>query len=133
MARAACTGGVYMFRSSGLLAILRSRKIENTNVTKPSSMAMRSGAALAAFTLMALIPDHGWAGDTATFRPLHQFDSPTDGAFPQGALLRDAAGNLYGTTTSGGGGDGTVFKIDSAGHETVLFDFINFFSGSSPA
>src|SRR5205823_7572313 len=54
-------------------------------------------------------------------------------AFPQGALLRDAAGNLYGTTTSGGGGDGTIFKIDSTGCETVLFDFTNFVSGSSPA
>ena len=102
-----------MLKSIGLLATLR--------------------AALVSFTLMAVIPDHSWAVDTATFTPLHQFDSPTDGAFPQGALLRDAAGNLYGTTTSGGGGDGTIFKIDSTGRETVLFDFTNFVSGSSPA
>jgi len=48
----------------------------------------------------------------------------TDGAFPYGGLVRDAAGNLYGTTSSGGAGNGgTVFKVDSTGHETVLYSF----------
>jgi uncharacterized repeat protein (TIGR03803 family) len=82
---------------------------------------------------MTLIPEHSWADDATTFTPLHQFDSQTDGKFPQGALLRDSAGNLYGTTTSGGGGDGTVYKIDSAGNETVLFDFADFVTGTFPA
>jgi uncharacterized repeat protein (TIGR03803 family) len=36
----------------------------------------------------------------------------------------DPAGNLYGTTTSGGAyGFGTVFKLDSSGNETVLYSF----------
>src|SRR5207302_4215627 len=36
----------------------------------------------------------------------------TDGASPQAGLIQDAAGNLYGTTSIGGGnGGGTVFKI----------------------
>jgi hypothetical protein len=56
-----------MFKSTELFAILRCHKIEETNVTKPSSVAKRSGAALAVLTLMALIPDHGWADDSATF------------------------------------------------------------------
>ncbi len=35
-----------------------------------------------------------------------------DGAQPYGGLIADAAGNLYGTTASGGTTDfGTVFKI----------------------
>lgn len=45
---------------------------------------------------------------------LHSFNPPTDGGTPTGTLLRDAAGNLYGTTTYGGNnsyGLGTVFKI----------------------
>ena len=48
-----------------------------------------------------------------------------DGAYPMGALLRDAAGNLYGTTTGGGGqkNNGTVFKIDSKGNFTRLHSF----------
>ena len=68
-----------------------------------------------------------------TLTPLHNFTGAPDGAFPEGALLRDAAGNLYGTTNSGGSGDGTVFKIDSTGTESVLFSFSILGSGGTPA
>jgi uncharacterized repeat protein (TIGR03803 family) len=49
-----------------------------------------------------------------------------DGAHPSfGGLVMDAAGNLYGTTDSGGacGAEsacGVVFKLDQSGNETVL-------------
>ena len=56
-----------------------------------------------------------------TFTPLHQFNGqPGDGAFPQGSVIRDSAGNLYGTTIN----TGSVFKIDSTGKESVLL-FLN--------
>jgi uncharacterized repeat protein (TIGR03803 family) len=44
---------------------------------------------------------------------LHSFGvSSTDGSEPEGSLIQDADGNLYGTTFMGGAnGDGTVFKI----------------------
>ena len=44
---------------------------------------------------------------------LHSFPaSLTDGAGPFGGLVRDAAGNLYGTTQGGGAsGQGVVFKL----------------------
>jgi uncharacterized repeat protein (TIGR03803 family) len=43
---------------------------------------------------------------------LHRFHKEPDGDFPNGELVRDAAGNLYGTTTSGGAhGSGVVFKL----------------------
>jgi uncharacterized repeat protein (TIGR03803 family) len=46
------------------------------------------------------------------------------GANPYGGLVSDAAGNLYGTTIYGGSyGQGLVFKLDSAGKETVLHNF----------
>ncbi len=43
---------------------------------------------------------------------LHDFNQ-TDGANPEGGLIFDSAGNLYGTTSSGGVGTdgGTVFKL----------------------
>jgi uncharacterized repeat protein (TIGR03803 family) len=50
---------------------------------------------------------------------LYRFTGGADGANPNAELLQDAAGNLYGTTFRGGGGDknvcslgcGVVFKI----------------------
>ena len=55
-------------------------------------------------------------------------DGTTDGRTPYAGLIRDKAGNLYGTTYEGGGigcvdGCGTVFKVDTTGTETVLHSF----------
>jgi uncharacterized repeat protein (TIGR03803 family) len=62
---------------------------------------------------------------TGKERVLYAFAGPPDGQFPVATLIRDAVGNLYGTTFQGGfyGTGGTVFKIDSAGKETVLHSF----------
>jgi len=59
------------------------------------------------------------------FHVLHEFqDGPKDGASPMGALVRDQAGNLYGTTGFGGTNElGVVYKIDASGAESVLFSF----------
>ena len=56
---------------------------------------------------------------------LHNFAGGSDGWLPIGAsLVRDSAGNLYGTTPQGGSNDfGVVFKIDTRGNETVLHTF----------
>jgi hypothetical protein len=35
----------------------------------------------------------------------------TDGSSPQGSLILDSAGNLYGTAESGSFGDGVVFEV----------------------
>ena len=44
--------------------------------------------------------------------------------FPEAGLVRDSQGNFYGTTFSAGAfGKGTVFKVDTAGNETVLSSF----------
>lgn len=72
-----------------------------------------------------------------TFTVLHSFTAGTDGAVPN-PIIRDAQGNLYGTTRFGGivscGEDtcGTVYKVDSAGNETVLYRFEGGTNGSNP-
>jgi len=54
------------------------------------------------------------------------------GADPEGTLIRDASGTLYGTTFLGGIDKyGAIFKLDPTGHETVLHNFIKT-DGSGP-
>src|SRR5579864_2147512 len=59
---------------------------------------------------------------------LHSFTFG-NGMQPMAGLLRDGAGNLYGTTLLGGDtkcykyGCGTAFKLDKAGKEQVLHKF----------
>jgi uncharacterized repeat protein (TIGR03803 family) len=55
---------------------------------------------------------------------LYSFNGGTDGAYPYASLVRDGEGNLYGTTNQGGAfGNGTVFKLDKYGNETLLHTF----------
>lgn len=68
---------------------------------------------------------------------LHSFTGGADGANPRAGLVRDAKGNLYGTTYRGGSGScvqgcGIVFKLDVAGNETVLYTFTGGADGSNP-
>jgi uncharacterized repeat protein (TIGR03803 family) len=69
---------------------------------------------------------------------LYAFKGGSDGDVPYGGLLLDTAGNLYGTTTSGGGtgctgyGCGTVFKLAPDGTETVLYAFQGESDGYQP-
>ena len=65
-----------------------------------------------------------------TFKVLHTFHgAPSDGEAPLGVLIRDTAGNLYGTTTEGGTGKcgttgcGTAFKLNKAGKLVWLHSF----------
>ena len=56
---------------------------------------------------------------------LYSFTGGADGGFPlEASLVRDSAGNLYGTTPQGGSSYfGVVFKIDPKGNETVIHTF----------
>jgi len=59
-----------------------------------------------------------------TFTTLYVFKGGTDGEGPIAGLVRDANGNLYGTTVQGGTSNaGTVFRLDTSGHEAVLYSF----------
>ena len=69
---------------------------------------------------------------------LYSFQNGPDGGYPFGPLIRDSAGNLYGTTDEGGDlscspgqgyGCGTVFKVDRYGNESALFTFTGETSG----
>jgi uncharacterized repeat protein (TIGR03803 family) len=64
---------------------------------------------------------------------VHGFNGPPDGWSPWAAPIHDKRGNYYATTWAGGAlGFGTVFKIDSAGKETILHNFVGGNDGSNP-
>ena len=67
---------------------------------------------------------------------LYNFTGGVDGGMPEGGLVRDGAGNLYGTTISGGNTNcapscGVVYKVTPAGQEQVLYSF-DTFTGAAP-
>ena len=67
---------------------------------------------------------------------LYTFTCGTDGGYPGilAGVILDASGNVYGTTSSGGESNaGVVYKVDTGGHETVLYSFKGLTDGSSPS
>jgi uncharacterized repeat protein (TIGR03803 family) len=62
------------------------------------------GGASGAGTLFSFKPGNG------KFTTEHVF-AISDGALPSGPLVADKAGTLYGVTSGGGSGHGTVFKL----------------------
>ena len=76
---------------------------------------------------------------------LYNFGGSSDGGGPSANLIRDAAGNLYGTTAGGGIdygsqpcdgtsdlGCGVVFKVTPSGQEAVLYTFTGGTDGGVP-
>jgi len=70
---------------------------------------------------------------------LYSFTGGSDGRSSVGGVIRDAKGNLYGTTNAGGdltcgppAGCGVVFKLTKAGKETVLYSFTGGSDGATP-
>lgn len=74
---------------------------------------------------------------TGKFTLLHDFSNDgSEGVAPNGGLVRDAAGNLYGTTqeaTLSGNIGGTIFRVNPTGKLTVLYNFDGLSNGAAPA
>src|SRR5258706_9022605 len=71
-------------------------------------------------------------GNAQSFNALYEFQGNSDGGGPND-VIRDSAGNLYGTTVTGGiAVYGTVFKLDTSGKKTTLYEFKGGTDGEQP-
>lgn len=62
-----------------------------------------------------------------TLNVLHEFHNTPDGSQSQAGLVRDVAGNLYGTTTAGGSyGSGIAFRLTQSGGSWILHKLYDF-------
>src|ERR1700676_595664 len=107
-------------------------------------LSRRQGAArVAPILVVVLLALVATTAQAQTFTVLHTFTGGRDGVWPQGGVVQDTAGNLYGTTLLGGSGIafgcnirnigcGVVFKVDTSGTETVLHRFVGR-DGAMPA
>lgn len=79
------------------------------------------------------------SGGNWVYTPIYNFAQ--EGGGPAGSLLRDSAGNLYGTTIRGGAnplglcgnGCGTIFKLTPSNGSWIYTDLYNFTGGSDGA
>jgi uncharacterized repeat protein (TIGR03803 family) len=73
------------------------------------------------------------ASKAQAFKVIHNFTGAAAGGDPVNGFVPDAAGNLYGTASSGGlYNNGVAFVVNPKGKETVLHKFKGGADGSSP-
>jgi uncharacterized repeat protein (TIGR03803 family) len=96
--------------------------------------SLKSGAFNSLVLVITLSFAVGIPAQAQTFTVLYTFTNTDQGWQPDAGLIRDSAGNLYGTTQFGGtvGGFGTIFRLDPSGNETVLYSFSGTPDGEDP-
>jgi len=123
----AFTSGTDGGNPQGGLAIDAAGNLYGTTNIGGLSSCMTGGAAIGCGVVFKVDPN-GKETVLYTFT-----GGSSDGANPNGGLVLDSSGNIYGTTSHGGTADfGTVFKLDPNGVETLLHDFTNGADGGSP-
>src|ERR1700690_1736160 len=109
------------------MACALARKGIMTNLTQPRCWTSTMPFLAASVTLaLAILVAPGIVAAQSTqthnYKVLHRFSGGADGALPIASLVRDAAGNLYGTALGGGStrcfngaGCGTGFNLGVTG------------------
>ena len=121
------SGTAFKMTSAGAVTVLHSFGAF-TNGASPSAGLVRDGSGNFYGTTV-----YGGTNDTGTVfkmtsagsvTELYSFTPGNNGISPYAALVPDGAGNFYGTAQYGGAnGQGTIFKISSAGAFTLLHTF----------
>ena len=90
---------------------------------------LRALASVPAVILVLLTVTPNQITQAQTYTVLHSFTNSTDGANPMASVTIDRGGNLYGTTSHGGIGHGTVYKLQRQG-SSWTFNPIYSFAGA---
>ena len=105
-----------------------------TNLLGKCAVAMVGRMAMAILMITTIVPFS--ASYAQTYSILHSFTGGLSGAYPYDGLTMDRAGNLYGTTESGGSADqGMVFKLSNHNGSwtfTALYSFTGGNDGARP-
>jgi len=120
-------GNIYKITPAGAFTVLHN--FNGDDGANPASDLVRDrktgdfygstngGGASGAGTIFRFTPD-------SAVTTLYAFGGGTDGYIPEGRLLRDRHGNIYGTTYAGGAESmGVVYRLSAKGKQTVLHSF----------
>ena len=103
-----------------------------TQSQSSTSMFPRPFAATLSVVLLLVLAS---TAPAQTLNVLHSFSGGKDGSQPVSGMTMDKAGNLYGTTSAGGSGYGTVFKLTHKGSAWILdplYSFLGSNDGAGP-
>jgi uncharacterized repeat protein (TIGR03803 family) len=129
-------GTAFKIDSSGAHSVLHAFSSGNDGALPYAGLSMDSAGNLYGTTQYGGTNNKGTIfriDNGGIYSVLHAFGSGSDGADPRARLVRDSAGNWYGTTSEGGAnGLGVVFKINSNGTYSVLRSFDFGYEGCTP-
>jgi uncharacterized repeat protein (TIGR03803 family) len=105
----------------------RPRMEDDLRASRSARFVLRS---LGVFAVVAMVGNAAVAAGTT--KVIFSFEEES-GEYPYTELVRDGAGNLYGTAVEGGEfGGGTVFQLTPSGNLTVLYNFTGQQDGGQP-
>ena len=121
-------GTVYRLKTNGKIKILHSFGTGDDGFWPASNVLIDTQGNMTGTTGLGGASGFGTVyriASDGTEQVLHSFTGgATDGSTPVGTLAKDLQGNIFGVTSQGGHGDhGTLYKLDSGGSESVLFNF----------
>ena len=67
----------------------------------------------------------------AQYKKIHDFTGGQDGATPEAGVFMDPAENLYGTTSAGSSGEGTVYRLHQRNGSSVFSPLYSFIGGGT--
>ena len=121
-------GGTDGYGPSGALMLDASGDLYGTTVSGGGCTALQYGCG----TVFRLAPD-------GTETVLYAFQGGSDGYFPDGNVVMDQGGNIYGTTGGGGiynsscaEGCGTIFQVQPNGTKETIYQFQGGSDGVGP-